>query len=213
MDVIIVFQILILVMALAIDAFACSFAYGASRIKIPFKSILLINVICTGLLGIGLTIGSVLGNAFPEMLVEWLAFIILFSLGLSKIFESAIKKLIQKKRGINKELTFSFLSLGFILNIYANPEEADSDRSKELSLKESIPLAIAIGLDGLSVGLGLGMVAINTFLLLGTSFIVGIAAVIMGCFLGRVVAKKANLDLNWLTGIILISIAFFELLT
>jgi len=212
MDVIIIFQTLILVMALAIDAFVCSFAYGANQIKIPFKSTLLINAICTGLLGAGLFLGTALGSIFPEELVEWMAFIILFLLGVSKIFESAIKRLIQKKRGINKKLTFSFLNLGFILKIYANPEEADFDRSKELSLKESIPLAIAIGLDGLSVGLGLGMVAINAFLILGTSFIVGVLAVIIGCFLGRVVARKASLDLNWLTGVILISIAFVELL-
>lgn len=212
MDVIVIFQTLILVMALAIDAFACSFAYGANQIKIPFKSTLLINVICTGLLGVGLFLGTALGSVFPEELVQWLAFTILFLLGISKIFESAIKRLIQKKRGINTKLTFSFLSLGFILKIYANPEEADLDRSKELSLKEAIPLSIAIGLDGLSVGLGLGMVAINTFLILGTSFVIGVFAVITGCFLGRIIAKKTNLDLNWLTGFILIFIALFELL-
>ncbi len=44
----------LLVGALSIDAFVASFAYATSKIKIPFKSALIINVVSTTILGIAL---------------------------------------------------------------------------------------------------------------------------------------------------------------
>ena len=37
---------ILLVSALSMDAFVASFAYGTSKIKIPFKSAIIINVVC-----------------------------------------------------------------------------------------------------------------------------------------------------------------------
>ena len=42
-----VLEALLLVVALSMDAFVASFAYGAQRIKIPFSSAAIISVICT----------------------------------------------------------------------------------------------------------------------------------------------------------------------
>ena len=43
---------ILLVTALSMDAFVASFAYGTSKIKIPFKSAIVINVVCSSILGI-----------------------------------------------------------------------------------------------------------------------------------------------------------------
>ena len=52
------FNSILLVGALSIDAFVASFAYATSKIKIPFKSALIINVVSTTILGIALFTGS-----------------------------------------------------------------------------------------------------------------------------------------------------------
>ena len=205
-------QALVLVLALAVDAFACSFGYGASKIKIPFKSVIVISGGCTVLLGIGLFLGAMINNILPYEAAGWIAFTILFILGVIKIFDSIIKRVIRTKNGIDKDINFSLFNLGFVLRIYADPEFADTDYSKELTPKESIPLAVALGLDGLSVGIGIGLALINPALILSLTFISGILAIIFGVWLGNKVAKKITTDLSWVAGVILIIIAILEVI-
>ena len=211
MDIIMLFQAWILVMALGIDAFACSFGYGTNKIKIPFSSAMLINVIGTLLLAIGLYAGAAIGRFLPEGAAGLIAFAILFCLGISKIFDSTIKRLIRKYNGIDKDFTFSFFRLAFILKVYADPEEADFNKSKVLSPKEAAPLAIALGLDGLSVGFGIGLTSISIFLILGLSLISDLLAILFGAYLGNKLAQRVNLDLSWISGVILIIIAILSL--
>ena len=196
-------------MALGLDAFACSFGYGASKVKIPFKSVILINLVCSFLLAIGLFFGAAVGTLLPESTADWLAFAILLSLGIFKIFDSTIKKVIRNRKGIATEVKFSLFNVEFLLKIYANPAEADVDDSKVLSPREAAPLAVALGIDGLSVGFGVGVAAgvAGTLLLVGLSLISGIFAVMLGCLLGNKIAKRTSLDLSWLSGAILIIIA------
>ena len=206
-----VIEAMALVFALGIDAFACSFGYGANKIKIPFKSVLMINLICTALLLGGLFFGNLLSNVVSEQVTIGISFSILFLFGMIKIFDSTIKKLIRHSNGINKNFKFTMFNLFFVLNVYANPEEADSDHSKSLCLRESVPLAVALGLDGLSVGFGIGLAAGSMLLIGSLSFTVGILMVIAGCFLGNKLAQKTDLDVSWLSGAILIMIAIHSL--
>ena len=207
-----IFQAWVLVSALAIDAFACSFGYGVSKIKIPFKSVMVINAVCTTLLAIGLFLGVTINHFLPEEAAGWLAFVILFGLGIFKIFDSLIKRAIRKNNGVNKNFKFSFFNLAFIFTVYADPEEADVDHSKDLSPREAMPLAIAVGLDGLSVGIGIGITMINPLLILGLSLFTDIIAVILGAYFGNKLARKINWDLSWLAGAVLIIIAILEIL-
>ena len=204
-----------LVIALGIDAFACSFGYGVNKVKIPLKSILMINLICSALLAVGLFFGSAIETFLSETAADWISFAILFSLGIYKLFDHTIKKIIQRHNGVDKEIRFSLFRLGFLLKIYANPTTADVDNSKVLSPRESIPLAIAIGLDGLSVGFGVGVstTTSHAVLLVGLSLVSDILALMLGCFLGNKIAKKMSLDLSWLSGVILIAIALFGIIS
>ena len=207
-----VFQAWMLVLAVGIDAFVCSFGYGSNKIKIPFKSVMVINIVCTLLIAAGLYFGVFINGFLSEGAAEWIAFAILFTLGLIKLFDSAIKGLIRKHNGIDKRLKFSLFNLKFIFKIYADPEEADVDQSKELSPREAMPLAIALGLDGLSVGIGIGLTLINPLLILGLSLVSDIIAVILGAYLGNKLAQKIKFNLSWLTGVVLITIAILEIL-
>jgi len=210
--IILLFQAWMLVLALGIDAFVCSFSYGASKIKIPFKSVLVINGVCVTLLAIGLFLGVIINSFLSANIASWIAFTILFGLGISKIFDSTIKGIIRKYHSIEKDFKFSLFDLSFILKVYTDPKEADVDQSKELTPKEAMPLAIAIGLDGLSVGIGIGIAMINPFLILGLSRISDTIAIMLGAYLGNKLAQKTNWDLSWISGVILILIAISEIL-
>ncbi len=45
---------LLLVLAVSLDAFVASIAYGTNKIKIPFVSATIINIICSSVLGVSL---------------------------------------------------------------------------------------------------------------------------------------------------------------
>jgi len=204
-----ILQTFLLVFVLGVDALVCSFSYGVSKIRIPFKSLLVINLITLLLLAFGVMIARFLGEFLPPTFVYVLSFLILFTLGLSKIFEGAIKGMIKRHEG-RRNFNFSIFNLGFVLQVYAQYELADSDDSKVLSVKEAIPLAFAVGFDGLSVGLSIGLIQMNIPLLLGMSFVVGVVYVALGEYLGRKLARKTGVDFSIVSGLILILIAILS---
>ncbi len=202
---------LLLIIALSTDAFVASFSYGTNKIKIPFSSVIIINIVCTVMLAISLFFGSILRPYLPEKLIKIICFIILTILGIIKLFDSSIKALIRKHKNIHKKISFSALHLKFILNVYANPEEADKDLSHTLSASEAVSLALALSLDGLAVGFGAALANINCFVAIIFSFILGMLLVMLGCFIGNKLAEKISFDLSWLSGILLIILAILKL--
>lgn len=194
--------------ALSLDAFVASFAYGSKNIKIPFKSAQVINLICAGITGLALLAGSVLKSYIPGWLTVAIGFTVLFILGIVKLLDSITKSIIRKYNYINKEIKFSLFNFKFILNLYADPENADIDGSKTLSPAEAASLAIALSLDGITVGLGAAIGNINGWAVFICSLVIGIAAVLLGSFAGNKLAGKAPYNLSWISGAILIALAF-----
>lgn len=202
---------LVLVTALSVDAFVASFAYGTNQIKIPFRSVAVISGICSAILGVSLFLGSLVRPFMPEHLAGVLCFSILFLLGIAKLCDSAIKSLIRRSQGIHKKISFSAMHLRFILDVYANPENADSDCSKSLSAVEAAPLAIALSLDGLAVGFGAALSEAAPLRAVLFSLVANVIAVCAGSLTGNKVAAKIPLDLSWVSGLLLMVLAFLKL--
>ena len=202
---------LVLVTALSVDAFVASFAYGTNQIKIPFRSVAVISGICSAILGVSLFLGSLVRPFMPEHLAGVLCFSILFLLGIAKLCDSAIKSLIRRSQGIHKKISFSAMHLRFILDVYANPENADSDCSKSLSAVEAAPLAIALSLDGLAVGFGAALSEAAPLRAVLFSLVANVIAVCAGSLTGNKVAEKIPLDLSWVNGLLLMVLAFLKL--
>lgn len=208
-----VLETILLVVALSVDSFIASFAYGTNKIKIPFISVLIISVICSLFLALSLFLASVISPVLPPLATKILCFLILFILGVIKLFDSSIKSLIRKHRGITKQLKFSMFSLNFILNIYADPEDADTDSSRDLSPYEAVSLAIALSLDGLAAGFGAGLVNFSLMVVFAFSIIFGILAILLGCRLGNKIAGKLSVNISWLSGALLAFLGILKLIS
>lgn len=204
-------EALLLVVALSLDAFVASFAYGAQRIRIPYSSAAIISVICTAMLAVSLLAGSLLRPFLPQSLTKGLCFAILFLLGLVKLCDSTIKTLIRKHKRMHRQVSFSLFSLKFILDVYADPEKADRDGSRELSPAEAASLAVALSLDGLAVGFGAALMQVNFLMVMVFSLAVGMLAVRLGGKIGNRAAQKLPFDLSWLSGALLIVLAILKL--
>lgn len=202
-------ETLLLVTALSVDSFVASFAYGANKIKIPFISVSIISIICSVILVISVFLGSIVKPLIPEP--QTICFVILFILGIIKLFDSSIKTFIRKHNDLNKQLKFSLFNLSFILNIYADPQNADCDLSRELSPIEAAPLAIALSIDGLAVGIGAGLVTVSIIQIVIFSVITNVITILLGSYVGYKIAERTSLNLSWLSGLLLIILAVMKL--
>ena len=201
----------LLVGALSIDAFVASFAYATSKIKIPFKSALIINVVSTTILGIALFAGSFVSKFIPSVFTTSICFTMLLMLGLAKLFDSTLKALLGTRGSLTRNYEFKVSDFRFFLKVYIDNTAADVDHSLILSPKESFSLALALSLDGLAAGFGAGLVSANFFQIILFSLIVNIVAILGGCFIGNKIAEKTELNLSWLSGVTLILLAFLKL--
>lgn len=202
---------LLLVIILSLDAFVASFAYGTDKIKIPFSSVIVINLICSGILAIALFLGSIIKPFMPEHLTTVICFILLMGLGVVRFSATSIKGFLRKCDNHTKNLEFKFFDIHFLLRVYADSTEADKDHSRVLSPIEAASLAFALSLDGLALGFGTGLTEVSYIQVIIFSLISTMIAVLLGCFIGNKVAEKLNLDLSWLSGLLLIFLALMKL--
>lgn len=202
------FAALLLALASSVDAFAASFAYGTGRIRIPAASLLAASAICGATLALSVLLGRLAEPLLPEPATRFLSFALLLCLGLCKLFDSSVKRCIRARR---REFRFSAGKLNFILQVYADPEEADQDCSRVLSPREAASLAAALSLDGLAAGFGSGLGQGSTWLALPLAFAATALAMALGCRLGRRVAERSQRDLSWLGGALLLLLAFVHL--
>ena len=209
-------QAALIAMSVSIDAFAAAFAYGCKKIKIPVLSIFIINLICTGTIGLSYLFGSSLLQFIPGWLAVSLSFAILFILGIIKLFDSITKSFIRRHTQFNKQINLSVFNFKLILRLYADPESADVDVSKSISAREAAVLALSLSLDGFAVGFGAAMFGANGtgfgFALIVFTVMTGFAALLLGGLLGHMAANKLRFNISWLAGAVLIGLAFAQIL-
>jgi len=210
--VIAVLQAAAIAISISLDALAASFAYGCKKIKIPVTSLIIISLVCAIVIGLSFLFGTMLTGHIPNWLAIGLSFTILFVIGIIKLFDSITKTIIRKYTQINKEIKLSVLNFKLVLRLYADPEVADVDVSKSISPQEAVVLATSLSLDGFAIGLSAAMIGVNGWILVTLTLIIGFAALLFGCWLGNKAAHKLRFNISWLAGIILIGLAFAQLI-
>lgn len=208
---VVLLQAAAIAVSLSIDAFATSFAYGCKKIKIPMLSVHIINFICTLTLGLSFFFGGILLPYIPAWLAAGLAFAILFTIGVIKLFDSITKSIIRTHTQLNKEIKVSLFNFKLLLRLYADPEVADFDISKNISPREAALLAISLSLDGFAVGFSAVMIGINGWALISFALIANVLALLFGGWLGNQTANKLRFNISWAAGVVLIALALMQL--
>ena len=204
-------EAVLLVLALSLDAFVASLAYGANKIKIPFTSVTIINLVCAGFLALSIFFGTLIKKILPQNITTIISFTILILLGVYYLFEGIVKSCLQKKSVLGKKVKFKLFDIWFIIDIYIDETKADLDNSKRLNSKEALYLALALSLDSLAIGFGSSLGNINYIHVILLSLIFDMVAIWSGLFIGRNLAEKSKINLSWLAGSILIVLAFLKL--
>lgn len=203
-------ETLILVISISIDSFLASISYGTSKIKIPLLSALIITIVSCSMLSFSLLMGELFKGYIPFTTAKLISFLLLFSIGIYRLFESFLKNYIKRNSKKSSPLTFKLFDLKFVLQVYADEIKADFDKSKILSSKEAFYLAIALSLDSLAVGFSSSLLTVNYIQSILFSIIIGFLSIVSGSFIGLKLIENIKIDLSWLSGILIILLAFLR---
>ena len=204
-------QLLLLVIALSVDALMASVAYGASKIRIPLASKIALSGISSFSLFLAIKIGNGIGGLLPLGFARGFSFSVLFLLGMSRFLEGMLKESLKKHSASESPILFEFLDFHFIVEVYTDNTKADKDHSKSLSVQEALTLGLILSLDGIAAGIGSGLLVKGTALVLILSFLITLFAIKIGSLLGKKIKEKWNLKGNWISGVLLMLIALLRL--
>lgn len=178
-----IFELCMLGIGLAMDAFAVSVCKGLSMKKLNVKHAIIIGLYFGGFQALMPLIGFLLGTTFQDKIVSidhWIAFILLVLIGANMIKESL------------------------------SNEEEEVDPS--VGFKTMIVLAIATSIDALAVGVSLAFVQANIFYAITIIGVITFAISVLGVKIGHVFGTKYKAKAEFVGGVILILIGLKILL-
>ena len=151
--------------ALSIDAFAVGISYGVQKVKIEAKAFGIVGLISILIMSISLSIGKKMTSYFPDDVVRIIGVSILVLLGVSFIRKS----------------------------LYADKEQqamCDYDQSKDISWIEGIAVGAAISVDTVSVAIGLSASGFHNMFIPWLAGVMQIVFLFVGCICGKNVKLK-----------------------
>lgn len=161
------FEIIILAVGLAMDAFAVSVCKGLSLGRINWKHMCIAGTWFGGFQALMPLIGYLLAGVFADKIIKcdhWIAFVLLLIIGMSMIKEA-----------------------------FESEEEMDSS----MTVKTMLVLAVATSIDALAVGVTFAFVKVNiaaAILIIGViTFVCSAAGVKIGSIFGTKYKSKAEL--------------------
>ena len=206
-------SLLILAFAVSLDSFSVGLTYGLRKMRIPFKSILVIASCSALALMAAMGIGRVSLQFLSPRLAESLGGIILIILGgwvLYQFFRpEKTKDVLPHEKTI---INFEIKSLGLVIHILQKPMTADFDKSGSITGIEALILGLALSLDAFGAGVGAAMLGYSPYIL--AIAVAGMSSLFlcMGLKVGTIFSNSGWIHkFTFIPGIILIVIGIWKI--
>lgn len=148
------FYALFIALANNVDTIGVRMAYTVKGIKVSHAINFWIALIAFGISALASLSGELIASFLPAKLVSILSMVLLVLIGLWLIIEPYVNK---PKKPVNRP--------PHMLDILADPVEADRDHSKHIDFKEATVLGMALSLNNIGGGLSAGILGINWLLM------------------------------------------------
>ncbi|MBF0706283.1 MULTISPECIES: sporulation membrane protein YtaF [Bacillales] len=202
-----------LALAVSVDGFGVGLTYGLRRMRIPFKSILIISIFSAVSMLVAMGFGSLLQLWISDILAQRIGGGILIALGgwvLYQMFRN--NKEAEKTVSERILLHYEIRSLGVVISILRKPTTADFDDSGTITGIEAIMLGAALSLDAFGAGIGASMVG---FPPIETSLLIACMSslfLLLGLKFGNFTSNIKWMDkLSFLPGCLLIILGFMRM--
>ncbi len=204
-------EVLILSFVISLDSFMSAFSYGVTKIKIPFLSAFLMSFTGVLTLFFSCCLGGYINDFLSEQAIKYIAFALMFVVGLYKLLSEIIKSLILRKIKKENKTTIKILNKTINCEKFLDPKKKDVDNNKILSPLECLGLGFILSIDNLGVGFSYGLQKGIEIILLAISFLLTLISIISGNFLGKKLSKFAKINLSYLSGLTLIALSILKL--
>ncbi|HIR52687.1 MAG TPA: manganese efflux pump [Candidatus Onthovicinus excrementipullorum] len=198
----------LLAAALCMDTLFVCISYGASGIRIPILSRIILSAVPAAAFALSLLAGTLLSAYIPARAFRWVGFSVLLLIGLQNLFGGKIKSYLRRR--LDRGVTFRLKNLSVALSICADSRSADLDRSRTLSPKEALLLSLSVSLDSLVTGLSVSTGPIRALCLIAFALLFSVAICCIGIRAGQRLGEGRH-DFSCIGGLLLIGLAFTKL--
>lgn len=186
-----------------LDNAGVGIAYGVRKIRIPWYSNLAIAIISFLATLVSGFFGSWLSSWIHPWIGQLLGTVVIVGVGVWVLLQPFLEK---KITSVQED------DVNPLTRLLRNPEEADKDSSKSISLGESVVLGIALAMNALAGGFNAGITHLNVWY---TSLSVGLFSYLLlaACagFGEKVAAEKFGNRATVISGLLLILIGIHQL--
>lgn len=206
-------SLMLLGFAVSLDSFTVGLTYGMRRVKIPFKSFMIIFSCTFIILLLAMGIGSVIELFISYEAAERVGGLILIVIGIWVLYQFITSNSNSKRRQSDmKIIQIEVKRLGLIIKILKKPSEADFDRSGSISSIEALFLGLALSLDSFGAGIGAALIDLPPILFSIVVTVSSVFFVIAGINIGLIFRNMNWMKkLSFLPGIALILIGLFKM--
>lgn len=208
----------ILALSVSIDSLSIGITYGLKNTKISYIGKVTLFITSFIISIISIWFGDSIKSIFPEVITKLIGTFILISMGIFIIYQSVCKNDIEYKNIKNdkEEKIYSFFIkfLGITIQIIKDPISSDFDNSKKIDAKEALFLGLALSLDAFCIGIGSGIIGLNSIIFPFLTSLFQLIFLSTGVIFGKKLTSLSKLPNNiWSiisgTLLILIGIAKF----
>lgn len=209
----------ILALSVSIDSLSIGITYGLKDTKISYIGKVTLFITSFIISIISIWFGDNIKNIFPDIITKMIGTFILIFMGLFIIYQSVCKNNLKnnKIKSNSEEKIYSFFIkfLGITIKIIKNPISSDFDNSKKIDGKEALFLGLALSLDAFCVGIGSGIIGINSFIFPFLTSLFQLIFLNTGILFGKKINSLSKLPDNiWsiISGTLLILIGIIKFL-
>lgn len=205
--------LLLLAFAVSIDGFSVGFTYGLRKLKLPYRSLVIIATCSAVFFLAAMGVGSMIESVISPKVAEKLGGIILMAIGLWIVLQNRRTK--KKAVNGNKEQTivhFEIKSLGIVIQVLEKPTVADFDKSGTITGIEALILGIALSLDAIGAGISAALLGYSPFFMSLTVATMSSIFVLSGMKSGMLFSKMKWIEkFSMLPGCLLMIIGVLKL--
>ncbi len=208
------FQTILLCVAVSFDGLGAGISYGSRNISIPFIPRLIISLFSAIAMVTAMFLGWFLSRYIAPELSAVLGGIILVAMGSWVIWQgqrTESRHHVKPAASLHKGKKSRFAAIYQVFSI--DPREADLDGSGSISPGEAFLLGLALAGDAFGAGIGVAMSGFNPWI---TSVTVGVSKFFLlsfGFWIGIVFRRSSiNVPAHFLAGGILILLGIFNIL-
>ncbi|AOT70970.1 sporulation membrane protein YtaF [Geosporobacter ferrireducens] len=204
---------ILLAISISIDTFGIGVTYGMKRIKVPFQSLLLINMVSVLSLFIAFALGNLLLTFITVFQAKLISSSLVLLLGFFFLIQAYLDCRFPAKNGQKMIKKISIKALGIVINIIRDPISGDSDHSGTIEPKEAMYIGVALAVDAFTIGVAISIIKIHMLSFIAAIFIINILFFRIGEFLGKKIGHITREHiLKYISATILIFLGLIRLI-